>query len=123
MDMNAVYVEMIAGGGSAKSSVYEALDACIGGDDARAQACLLEADRYLDRAHKAQAEVLQLWAATLSEEPEQLDSAGHPDPAAKLDFGSPLLMHAQDLIMTAMSERALAERIIKLATRLPGTDR
>jgi cellobiose PTS system EIIA component len=123
MDMNAVYVQMIAGGGSAKSSVYEALDACIEGDNARAQACLLEADGYLGLAHKAQAEVLQLWAATLSEEPEDLDPTGLGGSAANPDFGSPLLMHAQDLIMTAMSERALAERIIKLATRLSGTDR
>ncbi|MGD0123348.1 MAG: PTS lactose/cellobiose transporter subunit IIA [Candidatus Limnocylindrales bacterium] len=122
MDMNAIYVEMIAGGGSAKSSVYEALDACISGDNARAQACLLEADGWLDRAHKAQAEVLQLWAATLSEDTGQPGSSGAGG-SASLDFSSPLLMHAQDLIMTAMSERALAERIIKLATRLPAADR
>ncbi len=116
MDMNATYIEMIAAGGSAKSLVYEALDAAIAGDQQQVDSCLAEADRYLEMAHRAQSRVLQVWAASLAGgEAASEGSAPAPEQA---DLTGPLLMHAQDLIMTAMSERALAERIITLARRI-----
>lgn len=122
MDMDAVYMEMIAAGGMAKSIIYDALDASIAGDDERAWARLAEADRYLGEAHVAQSRVLQAWAAAAFAPAAGVEGAasGAPADATSNDhLGGPLLMHAQDLVMTAMTERALAERIIKLAARKP----
>lgn len=118
MDMNAIYIEMIAAAGTAKSLVYEALDACIEGHVERADACFAEADRYLDEAHVAQSKVLQAWAVSLADDERLPEGTSAPGPL-RAELSGPLLMHAQDLIMTAMSERALAERIIKLAGRSP----
>lgn len=116
MDMNAIYIEMIAAGGTAKSLVYEALDACIEGDTERANHCLSEADRYLGVAHEAQSRVLQVWAASLTDDAASSGEGSAPVSSGP-DLTGPVLMHAQDLVMTAMSERALAERIIRLAGR------
>lgn len=92
--------EIISHGGNARSLSYEALDAAENGDFEKAADILKEAEAEMLEAHHTQTSLIQ---AELNDKP-----------VAK----SLLMIHAQDHLMTAIAEKNLVERMIKLYKRL-----
>jgi len=93
-------MQMIAHAGVARGHAYHAIEQAAAGDFAGAAAALAAADQELKAAHR-----------------EHLASlAGE----ARGEQGAPslLLMHAEDQLMTAISERGLIEQIVGLYRRL-----
>ncbi|MGE5590498.1 MAG: PTS lactose/cellobiose transporter subunit IIA [Bacillota bacterium] len=97
--------ELITQAGSAKNTIFAALDAAIEGDFDKAGQLLEQADLALSEAHRVHARFLEL---------EALGEAGAP---------SFLSVHALDILMTAMSERDMARRVVALAARCWSTGR
>lgn len=97
--------QLITQAGMAKNTIFAALDAAIEGEYDQAQQLLEQADMALSEAHRVHAKTLEL---------EALGEAGAP---------SFLFVHALDILMTAMSERDMARRVVALAARCnpPGT--
>jgi len=91
--------ELITQAGTAKNTIFTALDAAIEGRCDEAKQLLEQADLALSEAHRVHARFLEL---------EALGQAGTP---------SYLFVHALDILMTAMSERDMARRMVALAAR------
>ncbi|SFJ88122.1 PTS lactose/cellobiose transporter subunit IIA [Thermoflavimicrobium dichotomicum] len=87
---------IISHGGNAKSLAYEALDAAENNDFSKADELLKQADEELGKAHQTQTKLIQ---AELNGSPIEK---------------SLLLIHAQDHLMTAISEKNLIERLIRI---------
>lgn len=94
--MEQVAFHLIVHSGSARSLAFEAFDLAAGGDFAGAQAKLKEAQAEMGRAHQHQTDLIQAEAGGKPVQPTLL------------------LIHAQDHLMTAMSELNLTERLIKV---------
>lgn len=97
--------ELITQAGTAKNIIFSALDAAIEGHYDEARQLLDQADVALSEAHCVHAKFLEL---------EALGEAGAP---------SFLSVHALDILMTAMSERDMAHRVVALAARCGSTGR
>lgn len=99
-DSEQVCLQMILHAGNARAAAYQALASAALGDFPAAQASLEEADRELalsQRQHQA----------ALAAEAQGV--AAHP---------TLLLVHAEDQLMTASSERTLVEQVVQLYRRL-----
>lgn len=88
--------ELIAYGGNARSLAYEALEAAEDYDFNKADEILKQSQEELSHAHKTQTTLIQ----------RELNG--------KTIEKSLLLIHAQDHLMTAISEQKLIEHMIKL---------
>lgn len=97
--------ELITQAGTAKNQIFAALDAALEGHFDEARQLLDQADLALSEAHRHHARFL---------EREALGKAGTP---------SYLAVHALDILMTAMSERDMARRMVALAARCNPSDR
>jgi cellobiose PTS system EIIA component len=87
---------IITGAGEARAKVFEALELAEIGKIAEARTKYAEADEDMHRAHKIQTGFIQQ------------ESSGVP-----LQINM-LFVHAQDHLMTAMSEKGLIEKLITL---------
>ncbi|MFC7442492.1 PTS lactose/cellobiose transporter subunit IIA [Laceyella putida] len=92
--------EIILHAGNARAFAFEALDAAEAFDFAKAEELIKQADKALAEAHKTQTRLIQA---------ELNGQAGEK---------SLLMIHAQDHLMTAMSEQKLIERMIRLVKKL-----
>jgi PTS system cellobiose-specific IIA component len=87
--------EIITHAGTARANLYEALEATRNGDDAQSETLMKAAADEMTLAHNVQTQLI----------------------TADLDGGtdiSLLLIHAQDQLMTTMSEQTLIEQMIKM---------
>ncbi len=99
MDENPIIqtaLKIILAAGDARTKANQALDALSEKDYATAHALIDDARQDILKAHQAQTEVIQAEAA-----------GEHFDPCL-------IFNHAQDTLMTIMSEVNLAERLIML---------
>ncbi len=92
--------ELIAHGGNARSLAYEALEAAEASDFEKAQEIMQNAQDELNLAHNTQTKMIQT----------ELNGT----PLEK----SLLMIHAQDHLMTAISEKNLIEKMIRLYQRI-----
>lgn len=93
-------LELITHAGNGRAEAYAALKAAKAGDFSAAAACLAASERELAAAHTAQTRLLAGEAQGVGMAP------------------SLLLVHAQDQLMTAISERTLISELIELYRRL-----
>lgn len=93
-------LELITHAGCGRAESYAALQAAKAGDFAKAKEHLAEAERELGKAHTTQTKLLAGEAQGVGMAP------------------SLLLVHAQDQLMTAISERTLISELIELYRRL-----
>jgi len=93
-------LELITHAGVGRSTAFEALAAAKAGEFARAAALLQDAERELGAAHTTQTRLLAGEAQGVGMTP------------------SLLLVHAQDQLMTALSERTLIAEMIEIYRRL-----
>lgn len=91
-----VAMQIIVRAGEARTRANEALDALSEKDFETAKAKMEEAHREITLAHQSQTEVIQREAA-----------------GEKID-GGVLFSHAQDTLMTVMSEVNLSDRLVQL---------
>ncbi|BAE03499.1 MAG: PTS lactose/cellobiose transporter subunit IIA [Staphylococcus haemolyticus] len=92
--------EIIAHGGNAKSLAYEALNSAAEGNFEEAKKLLDESEHEMAEAHKTQTRLIQ----------DEINGE-------KVDT-SLLMIHAQDHLMTALSEKSLIEKMIELYKKL-----
>ncbi|MFS4465225.1 PTS lactose/cellobiose transporter subunit IIA [Staphylococcus haemolyticus] len=92
--------EIIAHGGNAKSLAYEALNSATEGNFEEAKKFLDESEQEMAEAHKTQTRLIQ----------DEINGE-------KIDT-SLLMIHAQDHLMTALSEKSLIEKMIELYKKL-----
>ncbi|WP_442596218.1 PTS lactose/cellobiose transporter subunit IIA [Neobacillus sp. D3-1R] len=100
MNLEVEIFEIIAHGGNARSLAYEALQAAEEFDFEKAQQLIEDAQKELNLAHKTQTKLIQ--AEINGEKYEK----------------SLLLIHAQDHLMTAISEQKLIEHMIRIIKKL-----
>lgn len=94
--LEQISFQIILHSGTARSTAFAAFDLAAAGDMPAARAKLAEAEAALAEAHRVQADLIQREA--------------QGDPVAP----SLLLIHAQDHLMTAMTELNLTSRLIRL---------
>jgi len=95
-EMELTIMNIIINAGEAKTHAYEALQKVNEGDYDGAEEEMKKADEALGKAHLAQTSFIQKEAS-----------------GEKVDIGV-LFVHAQDHLMTSMSEKRLIEQIIDL---------
>lgn len=95
-ELEMVVMNLIINAGDAKASAYEALEKVNEGKYEEANELMEKADEALEVAHNAQTSLLQKEAA-----------------GEKTEIGI-LFVHAQDHLMTAISEKNLIGQIIEL---------
>ncbi|EOD00092.1 PTS lactose/cellobiose transporter subunit IIA [Caldisalinibacter kiritimatiensis] len=100
MNLEETVFSIIIHGGNARAKAYEALKAAQEGDFDKANEHLEEADKEIGMAHKMQTDVIQKEAG-----------------GEKVDI-SVLFVHAQDHLMTAISEKSLIENMVDLYKRI-----
>jgi PTS system cellobiose-specific IIA component len=91
-----VAFQLIAHAGEARSCVFDALNKALAEDWAGVESCLQSSSDHLVEAQKVHMTLLQKEARGESVAP------------------SILLVHAQDILMAAMTEKDLSEKIIEL---------
>ncbi|MTI94685.1 MAG: PTS lactose/cellobiose transporter subunit IIA [Firmicutes bacterium] len=96
-ELEAVCMEMIANAGEGRSKVLEAADCFADGNPQRGAQLLEEAEKHIHDAHQIQ--FLKLL---------QPQAAGETIPFHLL------LIHAMDLLMMAMSEKTLVEKMVRM---------
>lgn len=94
MTLEQIVFNLVLHGGNARAKAYEALDAAEEGDFELAEKCLEEADQEFYEGHDYQNMLIQ----------GQMDS----------ETPNFLVIHAQDQLMTALSEKNLIKREITL---------
>lgn len=92
--------EIISHGGNAKSLAYEALNSATEGDFEEAAKFLEKSEHEMALAHKTQTRLIQ----------DEINGE-------KVET-SLLMIHAQDHLMTALSEKSLIEKMIELYKKL-----
>ena len=92
--------EIILHAGNARGLAFESLEAAEDFDFERAERVIQEADKELAVAHQLQTKLIQA----------ELNGA--------LKEKTLLLIHAQDHLMTTMSEQKLIERMIRIIKKL-----
>lgn len=95
--------EIISHGGNARGFAYEALEAAEEFDFDKAEALIKQAEEELNLAHNTQTKLIQ----------NELNG----NPSEK----SLLMIHAQDHLMTAISEQKLIEHMIRIIKKLAPT--
>lgn len=95
-----IIFEIISHGGNAKSLAYEALDAATAFNFEQANELMAESDQEMSKAHNIQTELIQ---SEINGDKVQT---------------SLLMIHAQDHLMTAISEKNLIEKMIELYQKL-----
>ena len=91
--------------GNARAEAYDALRAAQDGDFARARQHLRQAEEEVGEAHKVQTDIIQKEAQ-----------------GEKTDI-TLLFIHAQDHLMTAMSEKSLIENMVKMCETIKELER
>lgn len=99
-EQETLCLELITHAGNGRAESYSALQAAKDGDFAKAKAHLAEAEKELGAAHTVQTKLLAGEAQGVGMSP------------------SLLLVHAQDQLMTAISERMLISELIEIYRRL-----
>ena len=94
--METTIFEIILHAGNARAEAYAALQAAQDGDFAAAQENLKQAEAEIGVAHRTQADLIQ-----------QEAQGDHVQVSL-------LLVHAQDHLMTAMSEKNLIENMVEM---------
>ena len=97
-----ICLELITHAGEGRAAAYAALSAAKQGDYAQATASMHASEQQLAAAHAAQTRLLAGEAQGVGMAP------------------SLLLVHAQDQLMTAITERTLIGELIELHRRLEG---
>ncbi|MBA5851308.1 PTS lactose/cellobiose transporter subunit IIA [Clostridium sp. cel8] len=94
MDLEKIIFNLVLHGGNARGKAYDALDAAEEGNFELAKKCLEEADEEFYKGHDYQNLLIQ----------------------GQMDNETPnfLVIHAQDQLMTALSEKNLIKRQITL---------
>lgn len=94
MDLEKIIFNLVLHGGNARGKAYDALDAAEEGNFELAEKCLDEADQEFYDGHEYQNMLIQ----------------------GQMDNETPnfLVIHAQDQLMTALSEKNLIKREIEL---------
>lgn len=105
-DFSKISMSIILPAGEARTKASEALDAMMDDDTEKAENLIKEAKEYIKEAHKAQTDVLQALAAR--------EYDGNCDPV----IFPMLFIHAQDTIMTIMSEVNMSEKMIKMYKKI-----
>lgn len=100
-EQETLCLELITRAGMGRGDAYAALTAAKAGNFDQAAELLASAERELGEAHKTQTKLLAGEAQGVGMTP------------------SLLLVHAQDQLMTALSERTLIAELIELYRRLP----
>ena len=95
-ELNGQAMEMIVHSGNGRNMLNQALDALYDGDEETYEAKMTEAKKEMQTAHAAQTKALT-------------------DPEAKPDI---LFTHAQDTLMTVMSEINTARHLAKIMKKL-----
>lgn len=95
--MEQIAMEIILAAGDARTAANKALDAAEGFDFDTADGFLKQARENIIKAHHAQTETMQAEIASEEKFPMSI-----------------LFNHAQDTLMTVMSEINLAERLIRM---------
>jgi PTS system cellobiose-specific IIA component len=88
--------EIISHGGNARAFAFDAIKAAEAGNIEEAEELLLKAQEELDIAHQTQTKLIQ---AEVNGEGLQMNL---------------LMVHAQDHLMTAISEKTLIEHMVRL---------
>lgn len=96
-----VSMQIILFAGDARNFAQNALDAAMREDYAQAEKYLIEAQENITAAHLAQTDMIQ---KSLSED--------------KLELPNLLFIHAQDTLMTIMSELNFAHSMVKMHKQL-----
>lgn len=100
MDINAVAMEVILNAGDGKAFIDKALDNLAGLDFDAAESNLVEADKMMLAAHKAQTAAIQAQAA-----------------GEDIEY-SLLFTHAQDTLMTISAELHMAQKMMPVVRAL-----
>ena len=100
IDMEAIVIELISRGGTAKGMAYEALAAAEAGNYEEAENLLKQADEELLAIHNVQTSLIQS------------EAAGDKNEV------SILFVHAQDHLMTAIEAKNLIECMIKMHKKI-----
>ncbi|MDU0462380.1 PTS lichenan transporter subunit IIA [Staphylococcus ureilyticus] len=95
-----IIFEIISHGGNAKSLAYKALDAATAFNFEQANELMAESKQEMSKAHNIQTELIQ---SEINGDKVQT---------------SLLMIHAQDHLMTAISEKNLIEKMIELYQKL-----
>jgi PTS system cellobiose-specific IIA component len=103
-EQESVCLELIVHAGTGRAEAFAALEAAKAGEFDRAEAHLAASERALGEAHTAQTRLLAGEAQGVGMTP------------------SLLLVHAQDQLMTAISERGLIAELIALYRRMGARD-
>lgn len=98
--MEEIIFSIIIHGGNARAKAYDALKFAQNGDFAKAQEALNESEEELRLAHNIQTDIIQKEAG-----------------GTKVEV-TVLFVHAQDHLMTAVSEKGLIENMIELYKRI-----
>ncbi|MGL6115046.1 PTS lactose/cellobiose transporter subunit IIA [Cetobacterium sp. SF1] len=99
-ELEEIIFSIVGFAGEAKSHAYRALSLAEEGDFDGAEEALKDCDKAVLQAHHVQTDMIQKEAG-----------------GQKVEI-SMLFVHAQDHLMTALSERELIKRMIKLNKRL-----
>lgn len=105
-DFPSVSMKIILPAGNARAKANEAMQAALNHDFERCEELLKEANEFIKAAHRAQTEVMQSLAMRECE--------GDSDPVVL----PMLFIHAQDTIMTIMSEVNMIEQMVKMIRML-----
>jgi len=99
-ELAAISMNVIMHAGTARDYVFQAVDKASEGEFDEADQLMIEANKEIVIAHKAQTKTLQ----------KEADGVEFPF--------SPLFAHAQDTMMTVKSEMNIMREMIKLYKRL-----
>lgn len=99
-NLNMISMKIILHAGDARNQVKKALDNLEEPDFVEAEHLLVDASEKLKKAHEAQTKAIQDMAT-----------------GAKIPY-SVLFSHAQDTLMTVMSEYNIAKQLVKLFSRV-----
>ena len=100
-ELENISMQIILCAGDARQKVQEAFDAALRGDYGTAQKAFDEADSHIQQAHIAQTDMIQ---KSLEDE--------------KLELPNLLFIHAQDTLMTIMSEVNMSKNMVSLLKTL-----
>ncbi|RFA33634.1 PTS lactose/cellobiose transporter subunit IIA [Virgibacillus dokdonensis] len=100
MNVEMDIFSIISHGGDAKATAYKALELAYESAFSDAEEKLKEAQQQLTKAHNTQTKLIQ---AEINDEPVKM---------------SLLMVHAQDHLMTSISEISLIEQMIKMLQRI-----
>ncbi|SEO56605.1 PTS system, cellobiose-specific IIA component [Amphibacillus marinus] len=100
MNSEQAIFEIIANAGDARDLTYQALDQVAEGNIEKAFELVEQAEKTMDQAHNAQTKLIQ----------QEIQGE-------KVD-GSLLMVHAQDHLMTAISEHQMVKRMLPIFKKL-----